>query len=78
MTESRRSRNWASWLNETHMELTGWQGLRQYRRRMPIKHILHVNVEPPDGLVLWLHDGESVQKLAEDITTETKWEFPAE
>ena len=61
MTESRRSRNWASWLNETHMELTGWQGLRQYRRRMPIKHILHVDVEPPDGLILWLHDGETLR-----------------
>ena len=48
-------------LNETHMELAGWQGLRRYRRRMSIKHILHVDVEPPNGLILWLQDGETIR-----------------
>ncbi len=58
-------------LVDDYLELTGWQGLRRYHRRIQRTHILHVDVHPPDGLILWLHDGETIRLT---VPEPTRWQ----
>ena len=48
-------------LDATHLELTGRQGLKRYHRSIARRHIVHVGVRLPDGLILWLQDGETLR-----------------
>jgi len=48
-------------LSAEELELAGWQGVRRYRRKIHRADIVHVDVLPPNGLVLWLQDGQTIR-----------------
>ena len=43
------------------VELSGWQWRGRYRRRIPLDHILQVDVPSEDELLLWLINGRTIR-----------------
>ncbi len=48
-------------LEDAHLTLTGWTWRGRYRRRIPLRRILHVDARGDDELILWLFDGETLR-----------------
>ncbi len=48
-------------LEDDHLTLTGWTWRGHYRRRIPLRRILHADARGDDELILWLFDGETLR-----------------
>lgn len=44
-----------------HLELSGWRLRGRYRRRIPLRNILQVDVPRAEELLLWLSNGQSLR-----------------
>lgn len=44
-----------------HVELSGWRLRGRYRRRIPLGHILQVDVPNAEELLLWLANGQTLR-----------------
>ena len=48
-------------LYDDRLELSGWQWRGRFRRRIPLDHILQVDVPGDDELLLWLVNGRTIR-----------------
>lgn len=41
--------------------LTGWSWKGRYRRRLPLRHVLQIDIVDRRGILLWLASGETIR-----------------
>lgn len=53
-------------LYDDRLELTGWRLWGRYRRRIPLRRILQVDVRNENRLLLWMVDGQTLRLHIDD------------